>query len=221
MIWVISDSAFPFFSSGEKWYKHDLTYRIINWPRYLEQHRVRLAVKTAFELWSNASPLVFREVMDGPADIRLAFYQGEHNDGIGNAFDGPGADCCLIVRFIFNMQSLVQSTFRCRTQSTKTTGEARAGLLCTDLAATSRHQRGSRGDWLGCCLGWSVSILRRDWIYFPWKGRGWEGDAIASYTIMRGMNKVDIWKPFSVGIEGHTSEGKQEGRKGVNNNPSR
>lgn len=75
---------------GEKWYKHDLTYRIINWPRYLEQHRVRLAVKTAFELWSNASPLAFREVMDGPADIRLAFYQGEHNDGIGNAFDGPG-----------------------------------------------------------------------------------------------------------------------------------
>lgn len=29
------------------------------------------------------------------------------------------------------------------------------------------------------------------------------------------------WKPFSVDIEGHTSEGKQEGRKGVNNNSSR
>ncbi|XP_062887519.1 matrix metalloproteinase-28 [Mobula hypostoma] len=75
---------------GEKWYKHNLTYRIINWPRYLEQHRVRMAVKTAFELWSNVSPLTFEEVLDGPADIRLAFYQGEHNDGIGNAFDGPG-----------------------------------------------------------------------------------------------------------------------------------
>ncbi|XP_048413191.2 matrix metalloproteinase-28 [Stegostoma tigrinum] len=79
-----------YLQQGEKWYKHHLTYKIINWPRYLEQSRVKLAVRTAFELWSNASPLTFWEVMDGPADIRLAFYQGEHNDGIGNAFDGPG-----------------------------------------------------------------------------------------------------------------------------------
>uniref|UniRef100_UPI00398F202F matrix metalloproteinase-28 isoform X2 n=1 Tax=Pristiophorus japonicus TaxID=55135 RepID=UPI00398F202F len=75
---------------GEKWYKHHLTYKIINWPRSLEQSRVKMAVKTAFQLWSNVSPLTFWEVKDGPADIRLAFYQGEHNDGIGNAFDGPG-----------------------------------------------------------------------------------------------------------------------------------
>ncbi|XP_067866199.1 matrix metalloproteinase-28 isoform X1 [Heterodontus francisci] len=79
-----------YLQQGEKWYKHHLTYKIINWPRYLEQNRVKMAVKTAFELWSNVSPLTFWEVMDGPADIRLAFYQGEHNDGIGNAFDGPG-----------------------------------------------------------------------------------------------------------------------------------
>ncbi|XP_069768218.1 matrix metalloproteinase-28 isoform X2 [Narcine bancroftii] len=75
---------------GEKWYRHNLTYRIMNWPRYLEQHQVRMAVKTAFDLWSNVSSLTFGEVKYGPADIRLAFYHGEHNDGIGNAFDGPG-----------------------------------------------------------------------------------------------------------------------------------
>ncbi|XP_007894760.1 matrix metalloproteinase-28 [Callorhinchus milii] len=76
---------------GEKWYRHHLTYKIINWPRYLEPGRVRAAVKTAFELWSNVSSLSFGEAPAGaPADIRLAFYQGEHNDGIGNAFDGPG-----------------------------------------------------------------------------------------------------------------------------------
>ncbi|XP_078062897.1 matrix metalloproteinase-28-like, partial [Mustelus asterias] len=85
-----------FLQQGEKWFKHRLTYKIINWPRYLEPSRVKVAVRTAFELWSNVSPLTFWEVTDGPADIRLAFYQGEHNDGIGNAFDGPGADCCLI-----------------------------------------------------------------------------------------------------------------------------
>uniref|UniRef100_H3BGG9 Matrix metallopeptidase 28 n=1 Tax=Latimeria chalumnae TaxID=7897 RepID=H3BGG9_LATCH len=75
---------------GDKWYKHRLTYRIVNWPRYLSQSQVRLAVKTAFELWSNVSSLVFWEVAEGLADIRLAFFQGEHNDGINNAFDGPG-----------------------------------------------------------------------------------------------------------------------------------
>ncbi|XP_007258445.1 matrix metalloproteinase-28 [Astyanax mexicanus] len=75
---------------GEKWYKRHLTYRIVNWPRHLSQGPVRLAVQTAFQLWSNVSGLVFQEVSQGPTDIRLAFYEGEHNDGTSNAFDGPG-----------------------------------------------------------------------------------------------------------------------------------
>nr|XP_005284512.2 matrix metalloproteinase-28 [Chrysemys picta bellii] len=75
---------------GGKWYKRHLTYRIVNWPWYLPQHQVRLAVKAAFDLWSNVSSLVFWEVLDGPADIRLAFFHGDHNDGVSNAFDGPG-----------------------------------------------------------------------------------------------------------------------------------
>ncbi|XP_035289641.1 matrix metalloproteinase-28 isoform X1 [Anguilla anguilla] len=75
---------------GEKWYKRHLTYRVVNWPRHLPKRQVELAVRTAFQLWSNVSALAFREVAGGPADIRLAFYAGEHNDGTGNAFDGPG-----------------------------------------------------------------------------------------------------------------------------------
>ncbi|XP_062843298.1 matrix metalloproteinase-28 [Trichomycterus rosablanca] len=75
---------------GGKWSKSHLTYRILNWPRQLSQGPVRLAVQTAFQLWSNVSGLVFKEVNDGPTDIRLAFYEGEHNDGTSNAFDGPG-----------------------------------------------------------------------------------------------------------------------------------
>lgn len=51
---------------------------------------MRLAVRAAFQLWSNVSGLVFREAPEGPADIRLAFYEGDHNDGASNAFDGPG-----------------------------------------------------------------------------------------------------------------------------------
>ncbi|XP_064379439.1 matrix metalloproteinase-28 isoform X2 [Dromaius novaehollandiae] len=75
---------------GGKWYKRHLTYRVVNWPSYLPQHEVRLAVKAAFELWSNVSSLVFWEARDGPADIRLTFFHGDHNDGLNNAFDGPG-----------------------------------------------------------------------------------------------------------------------------------
>ncbi|KAG7278950.1 hypothetical protein CRUP_036601 [Coryphaenoides rupestris] len=43
-----------------------------------------------YKLWSNVSGLVFQELPTGPADIRLAFYRGDHNDGASNAFDGPG-----------------------------------------------------------------------------------------------------------------------------------
>ncbi|XP_010869670.1 matrix metalloproteinase-28 [Esox lucius] len=75
---------------GEKWYKRHLTYRIVNWPRHLASGPVRLAVRAAFQLWSNVSGLAFQEVPEGPTDIRLAFYEGEHNDGASNAFDGPG-----------------------------------------------------------------------------------------------------------------------------------
>uniref|UniRef100_A0A3Q2Q8L6 Matrix metallopeptidase 28 n=1 Tax=Fundulus heteroclitus TaxID=8078 RepID=A0A3Q2Q8L6_FUNHE len=75
---------------AEKWYKRQLTYQIVNWPHHLSLVSVRLAVRTAFQLWSNVSDLVFQEAPEGPADIRLAFYEGDHNDGTGNAFDGPG-----------------------------------------------------------------------------------------------------------------------------------
>ncbi|KAM9318989.1 matrix metalloproteinase-28 isoform 2-T2 [Pholidichthys leucotaenia] len=77
-------------AAPEKWYKHHLTYQIVNWPHHLSLGSVRLAVRAAFQLWSNVSGLVFQEASEGPADIRLAFYEGDHNDGASNAFDGPG-----------------------------------------------------------------------------------------------------------------------------------
>jgi len=84
--------SLSFSGPGEKWYKRYLTYQIVNWPRHLSPGPVRLAVRAAFQLWSNVSGLVFRELPAGPADIRLAFYRGDHNDGASNAFDGPGGE---------------------------------------------------------------------------------------------------------------------------------
>ncbi|XP_019741522.1 matrix metalloproteinase-28 [Hippocampus comes] len=75
---------------ADKWYKSHLAYQIVNWPSHLSLGSVRLAVSAAFQVWSNVSGLAFQEAPQGPADIRLAFYEGDHNDGAGNAFDGPG-----------------------------------------------------------------------------------------------------------------------------------
>lgn len=65
----------------------------MNWPQHLPEPAVRGAVRAAFQLWSNVSALEFWEApATVPADIRLTFFQGDHNDGLGNAFDGPGAN---------------------------------------------------------------------------------------------------------------------------------
>ncbi|XP_063810054.1 matrix metalloproteinase-28 [Pseudophryne corroboree] len=78
------------YTMKNKWYKRHLTYQIVNWPWYLSQHQVRKAVKAAFQLWGNVSSLIFSEAVSDSADIRLAFFDGEHNDGARHAFDGPG-----------------------------------------------------------------------------------------------------------------------------------
>ncbi|NP_001073357.1 matrix metalloproteinase-28 precursor [Rattus norvegicus] len=80
-----------FAKPGHKWYKQHLSYRLVNWPKSLPEPAVRGAVRAAFQLWSNVSALEFWEApATGPADIRLTFFQGDHNDGLANAFDGPG-----------------------------------------------------------------------------------------------------------------------------------
>ncbi|XP_015979282.1 matrix metalloproteinase-28 isoform X2 [Rousettus aegyptiacus] len=80
-----------FTKQGNKWYKQHLSYRLVNWPQHLPEPAVRGAVHAAFQLWSNVSALEFWEApATGPADIRLTFFQGDHNDGLSNAFDGPG-----------------------------------------------------------------------------------------------------------------------------------
>lgn len=104
--------------AGEKWYKHHLTYRIVNWPRHLSPGPVQLAVGAAFQLWSNVSGLAFQEVPEGPTDIRLAFYEGEHNDGASNAFDGPGQD--LIFTQLYHLIFYLHSSHKVNKELDKT-----------------------------------------------------------------------------------------------------
>ncbi|XP_022103759.1 matrix metalloproteinase-16-like [Acanthaster planci] len=74
--------------SGNKWPKKDITYKFINYTPDLGQRTTRSEVTRAFNLWSRAANLNFREVRSGQADIDLRFASGDHGDGYD--FDGQG-----------------------------------------------------------------------------------------------------------------------------------
>ncbi|XP_039721549.1 matrix metalloproteinase-19 isoform X3 [Pteropus medius] len=72
-----------------RWRKKHLTFRILNLPSTLPPDTARAALLQAFQYWSNVTPLTFREVQAGWADIRLSFH-GRQSPYCSNTFDGPG-----------------------------------------------------------------------------------------------------------------------------------
>ena len=69
-------------------YYVNLFLRLKNFTPDLSQGQVREAVKKAFGVWSQHTPLTFREITRGTADINIQFARGEHGDGY--PFDGRG-----------------------------------------------------------------------------------------------------------------------------------
>ncbi|NXI60092.1 MMP7 protein, partial [Chloroceryle aenea] len=76
------------FSGSPKWSKNNLTYRILNYTPDLSMRKVDRAIKRAFTVWSNVTPLQFRRIYLGYADIMIAFASRAHGDGY--PFDGKG-----------------------------------------------------------------------------------------------------------------------------------
>ncbi|KAF7250821.1 Neutrophil collagenase [Varanus komodoensis] len=77
-------------TEGEpKWDKNEITYRIMSRTTDMHSSQVDKAIQKAFEVWSNVSPLTFREVTDGKeeADIMISFERRAHGDN--SPFDGP------------------------------------------------------------------------------------------------------------------------------------
>jgi hypothetical protein len=78
----------PYILGPSKWNKTQLTFRIRNFPASLGYDEVRLALTSAFQVWSDVTLLTFDEVQTGHSDISVEFSSGHHLDGY--PFDGPG-----------------------------------------------------------------------------------------------------------------------------------
>ncbi|XP_013416628.1 matrix metalloproteinase-15 [Lingula anatina] len=87
-----SDTAIPekTYASGSKWNQNFITWKTINFSDKLEKAEQRRAFHEAFQLWGEATQLVFEEVVNGSPDIEIKFAEGDHGDGYWNRFDGEG-----------------------------------------------------------------------------------------------------------------------------------
>uniref|UniRef100_A0A8C5Q8T5 Peptidase metallopeptidase domain-containing protein n=1 Tax=Leptobrachium leishanense TaxID=445787 RepID=A0A8C5Q8T5_9ANUR len=81
-------AEFSLFPGRPKWTKTALTYRILNYTPDLSVAVVNDAIRKAFKVWSDVTPLTFRKVSIGEADIFIQFAAGYHRDS--SSFDGPG-----------------------------------------------------------------------------------------------------------------------------------
>ncbi len=78
---------------GSKWNKTALTYAFREFTPDLTQSEARDAIREAFQLWANVTPLTFSQVApSASADIEIRFADGNHGDGCHETFDGR-ANC--------------------------------------------------------------------------------------------------------------------------------
>jgi len=74
---------------GNRWTTTNLRYGFQNFSPDLTQAQTRDAIRAALALWSDVTPLTFREVaVDQNPEIVIRFVTGDHGDG--SPFDGVG-----------------------------------------------------------------------------------------------------------------------------------
>uniref|UniRef100_A0A671YV44 Matrix metalloproteinase-9 n=1 Tax=Sparus aurata TaxID=8175 RepID=A0A671YV44_SPAAU len=74
------------FDGDLKWDHNDVTYRVLNYSPDMEIALIDDAFARAFKVWSDVTPLTFRRLFDGTADIMISFGKADHGDGY--PFDG-------------------------------------------------------------------------------------------------------------------------------------
>uniref|UniRef100_A0A8C8DF16 Collagenase 3 n=1 Tax=Oncorhynchus tshawytscha TaxID=74940 RepID=A0A8C8DF16_ONCTS len=70
-----------------KWQNTNVTFRIVNYTPDLMKADVDRAIHNALNIWADVTPLTFKKLHEGKADIMIAFGTKEHGDF--NPFDGP------------------------------------------------------------------------------------------------------------------------------------
>ncbi|XP_040282220.1 stromelysin-1-like [Bufo bufo] len=78
---------FSHFPGKPKWEKTSLTYRIVNYSPDIPNSEVDYAIAQALRLWSEVTPLKFRQIYSGEGDIMISFGFRDHGDFF--PFDGP------------------------------------------------------------------------------------------------------------------------------------
>ncbi|KAM4741977.1 LOW QUALITY PROTEIN: collagenase 3-like [Anableps anableps] len=70
-----------------KWQNNNVTFRILNYTPDLKKADVDRAIRNALNVWADVTPLNFKKLYEGTADIMISFGSKEHGDY--NPFDGP------------------------------------------------------------------------------------------------------------------------------------
>ncbi|XP_069615302.1 collagenase 3-like isoform X1 [Ranitomeya imitator] len=78
---------FSHFPGKPKWQKTSLTYRVVNYTPDITDSEVDYAIAQALGLWSEVTPLNFRQIYTGEGDIMISFGYKDHGDFF--PFDGP------------------------------------------------------------------------------------------------------------------------------------
>ncbi|XP_019490265.1 PREDICTED: macrophage metalloelastase-like [Hipposideros armiger] len=68
------------------WKKRLITYRIKNYSPDMKREDINYVIQKAFQVWSDVTPLKFRKIYAGEADIMILFARRAHGDGY--PFDG-------------------------------------------------------------------------------------------------------------------------------------
>ncbi|XP_029957236.1 macrophage metalloelastase-like [Salarias fasciatus] len=75
------------FAGGPKWDKTVITYRVTEYTPDLTQREVDATLAKALKLYSDVTPLDFKQIDSGTADIMIKFSSRDHGDF--SPFDGP------------------------------------------------------------------------------------------------------------------------------------
>uniref|UniRef100_A0A8C5EJS1 interstitial collagenase n=1 Tax=Gouania willdenowi TaxID=441366 RepID=A0A8C5EJS1_GOUWI len=81
-------SRFSTFGRNLKWEKNSLTYRIENYTPDMVRTEVDDSIYKALQVWAKVTPLTFKQIHSGTADIMISFGRRSHGDYY--PFDGSG-----------------------------------------------------------------------------------------------------------------------------------